>query len=371
MTESSALQSFVVDALTDLGAEVTVAEGLVWVRAPESVGRDLEVPRHFALTFDPSRGGEFDAELVAPGSYFLERLLAVAQRRGRWDVARVEPADGSWVREAIQRGGLPNATVDVIEAADEALLVFTFRVTLASDEKRESLRSVAVSTADGSVWTVDLDRVAATVGASMPGFRPTIGPAYVAAKAALTDTTRGEVEGFRAKSLSLLEEEVRRIFGYFDRTMEEIRAADSDGAEDVIRAVGAERDRRLTEALERFEPKARASLCSVQAIVAPAARVRAVLPDGFSMDVRVDGWSQKVRGLECANCARDEGPWSVLEGRTMCPSCAATQDASARPRGRPPSDTPRRGRRAAPAAARSLRGPRARSRAASARRRGR
>ncbi len=81
MTESSALQSFVVDALTDLGAEVTVAEGLVWVRAPESVGRDLEVPRHFALTFDPSRGGEFDAELVAPG--FPMRRSTSSRRRMR------------------------------------------------------------------------------------------------------------------------------------------------------------------------------------------------------------------------------------------------------------------------------------------------
>jgi len=90
------LQSFVVDALTDLGAVVSPGGSLLWVQAPESVQHDLEVPANFALTFDADRSWEFEAELVAPGSYFLERLIAVIARRGQWDAARYEVSGTEW-----------------------------------------------------------------------------------------------------------------------------------------------------------------------------------------------------------------------------------------------------------------------------------
>src|SRR5256886_13187761 len=88
----------------------------------------------------------------------------------------------------------------------------------------------------------------------------------------------------------LLEEEVRRIFGYFDRTMEEIQAADPDGSQDLLRAIRGERDRRLTETLERFDPKARASLCAIRAIQTPIARVRLRFLGGAPIEGTLDAW---------------------------------------------------------------------------------
>src|SRR6266571_2132194 len=105
---------------------------------------------------------------------------------------------------------------------------------------------------------------------------------------------RDEVERFRAKSLGLLEEEVRRIFGYFDRTVSEIRDADPDGSADLVRAVMAERDRRLAEALERFEPRATAVLCSIRAVLTPSVRMRVPLVEGDA-EVRLDAWSRQAR----------------------------------------------------------------------------
>ena len=342
MSEAAPLKAFVREALADLGAEISEAESLLWVRAPESVQRELEVGAEFALAFDPAHVGEFGAELVAPGSYFLDRLFARATRRGRWDAVRVEPVDGSWVARAIGASELAvAATPEVVEVTEDILLVFSFRTTLASDEKREAFHGFAVSTADDSVWAVDGADASAVVPVPLPDLRTKLEPAYRRASEALKDRMRDEVERFRAKSLGLLEEEVRRIFGYFDRTVSEIREADPDGSADLVRAVMAERDRRLAEALERFEPRATATLCSIRAVLTPSVRMRIPLDDG-DVDVRLDAWSRRAR---------------------------VTRAESARLPGRPPSDTPRPGTPAGAGGERAPRGPRARSRAASAGRR--
>ena len=369
MSDVPPLRPFVIEALTDLGARVSDGDSLVWVQAPESVQRDLEVPARFALSFDPERSGEFEAEMVAPGSYFLERLVSVVTRRGQWDVSRCAVTATDWISDALRESGLDPETavssrVDGIE--DELLLLFAFRVTLVSDEKRESFHLVAVSLVDGSTWPEDPDRAdRGLVPHPAPAIRPDLEAAYRLATESLRTTTGVEVERFRTRSLGLLEEEVRRIFGYFDRTIDGLRESDPGGSQDLLRAVMAERDRRLTEAVERFDPKASASLCSIRAILVPTARLEIEFPDGARTESRLDAWSRRLRSLACGMCGGTEGPWRPSRDGLRCARCAATQAESARPRGRPRSDTPRRGTRAGEASARASRGSRARSRGAS------
>ena len=369
MSDVPPLRPFVIEALTDLGASVSDGDSLVWVQAPESVQRDLEVPARFALSFDPERSGEFEAEMVAPGSYFLERLVSVVTRRGQWDVSRCAVTATDWISDALRESGLDPETavssrVDGIE--DELLLLFAFRVTLVSDEKRESFHLVAVSLVDGSTWPEDPDRAdRGLVPHPAPAIRPDLEAAYRLATESLRTTTGVEVERFRTRSLGLLEEEVRRIFGYFDRTIDGLRESDPGGSQDLLRAVMAERDRRLTEAVERFDPKASASLCSIRAILVPTARLHLEFPDGTRTESRLDAWSRRLRGLACKTCGGAEGPWRPSRDGLRCARCAATQAESARPRGRPRSDTPRRGTRAGEASARASRGSTARSRGAS------
>jgi len=363
------LRPFVIEALTDLGARVSDGDSLVWVQAPESVQRDLEVPARFALSFDPERSGEFEAEMVASGSYFLERLVSVVTRRGQWDVSRCAVTATDWISDALHESGLDPETavssrVDGIE--DELLLLFAFRVTLVSDEKRESFHLVAVSLVDGSTWPEDPDRAdRSLVRHPAPAIRPDLEAAYRLATESLRTTTGVEVERFRTRSLGLLEEEVRRIFGYFDRTIDGLRESDPGGSQDLLRAVMAERDRRLTEAVERFDPKASAALCSIRAIWVPTARLQLEFPDGTRTESRLDAWSRRLRSLACGMCGGTEGPWRPSRDGLRCARCAATQAESARPRGRPRSDTPRRGTRAGEASARASRGSTARSRGAS------
>src|SRR5256712_309815 len=204
MSDAPPLRPFVIEALTDLGAAVSEDDSLVWVQAPESVQRDLEVPGRFALAFDPERNREFEAELVAPGSYFLERLVSVAVRRGRWDVSQYTVTGADWISEGLHECGLgpENAVsshVDGIE--DGLLLLFAFRVTLVSDEKRESFHLVGVSPVDGSTWPVDPNRAdRGLVPHPSPGIRPDLEAAYRLATESLRTTTGVEVERFRTRS---------------------------------------------------------------------------------------------------------------------------------------------------------------------------
>ena len=370
MSDALPSRPFVVEALTDLGATLSDGDSLLWVQAHESVQRDLDVAARFALAFDPERNREFEAELVAPGSYFLERLVSVVTRRGRWDVSQCTISGTDWISEALRECGLGPETpissrVDGVE--DELLLLFAFRVTLISDEKRESFHLVAVSLADGSAWPVDPDRAdLGLVPHPSLEIRPDVEAAYRVATESLRTTTGVEVERFRTRSLGLLEEEVRRIFGYFDRTIEGLRESDPGGSQDLLRAVMAERDRRLTEAVERFDPKASASLCSIRAILVPTARLEIEFPDGTRTESRLDAWSRRLRGLVCRICGGTAGPWRLSSRDGLrCATCASMPAESARPRGRPRSDTPRRGTRVGEASARSPRGSRARSRGAS------
>src|SRR2546427_13005817 len=118
----------------------------------------------------------------------------------------------------------------------------------------------------------------------------------------------------------------------------------------------AERDLHFTEAVEPFDPQASASLCSIRAILVPTARLEIEFPDGARTESRLDAWSRRLRSLACGMCGGTEGPWRPSRDGLRCARCAATQAESARPRGRPRTDTHRRGTRAGEDSARASHG---------------
>ena len=351
MTETQDLREFTVALVEDVGGEVHDDGTFLWLRLPESVQAALDLPGQACLTFDADRVGEFDAELVAPGSYALERLLGLATRRGRWDVVRLAVPPDGWVEETLVREGLATSgSGDSSSAAstEEPLFLFAFRTALTSDEKRESFHLVAVAADASEGWSIPwpLPEEGLTP-APAPGFAPDLESAYGKACEVIESETRSETEAFRKASLGSLEEEVRRVFRYFDGTVGEVRAAAPSGSEGVVRAIEAERDRRLAEALERFEPHGLASLCSVSIAFVPTAKVTIQGRDGPATLV-VDALTRRVRGV----------PRGFTAG------------GFALPRGRLRSDTPRRRTRDGPGEVRSPRGSTGRSRSGASRRRG-
>lgn len=344
MTEAERLRTFVADLLTDVGAEVRVEKDFLWVRVPEGVQPSLEAPGDLCLTFDPERTGEFDAELVAPGSYFLEKVLTLAIRRGRWNVGRVEAPPPGWAERvlaedpALSRAGFETVS---LERREGSLCLFAFRTALTSDEKREAFHVIAVPEDGSDAWEIPLPfPERSVVPASLPESTRNLESAYRRATRTLEDLTRKDVDAFRRVALSSLEEEVRRIFRYFDGTVKEIREADPAGADEIVEAIEAERARRLAEALERFDPHAAATLCSVRVIRTPTVHAIVRIASGESFGIDVDAFTETARGLPAGLTAAGSVP----------------------PRGRSPSDTPRRRSSDGSGAAQSPRGSTARSR---------
>lgn len=349
MSEAEELRAFAASLIEDVGGEVRDDGSFLWARLPDAAQSELDLPAQACLTFDPDRVGEFDAELVAPGSYVLERLLGLATRRGRWDTARAVTPPPGWIEEALARTGVTlaqDSTLGAQSVSEEPLYLFAFRTALTSDEKREGFHLIAVPSDATEGWTVPWPVPEEGMApASLPGSAPDLAPAYRKACEALETATREETGAFRRSSLTALEEEVRRVFRYFDGTVGEVRAAAPSGAEDVVRAIEAERDRRLAEAVERFEPHWAASLCSVRIVLVPVARVPVPFADGAHTLV-VDALTRHVRGMP-----------QGLKGAEPAPLPA-----------RPRSGTPRRRTRAGRGAARSPRGSTGRSRSAAVRR---
>ena len=292
-------------------------------------------------TFDPDRTGEFGAELIAPGSYLLERLFAAAMARGRHEIVRLDDASPDWPSEVLRKGGLLGlGPWQVRFETDAPMALFGFRITLLSDGKQEGFRVIAVRPGDPVGWEVPwsvasrpLPPVSAQVALDLRRM-------YEAAINALSDVAKDEVERFRKIALTSLEEEVRRIFRFFDGAITSVRDADPREFEALTRAINAERDRRLEEALERFEPRAHASLTSIRIVLVPAALASLALQDA-PIEIRMDAFTQSIRGLRCELCRSEDGPWSSVRP-VRCVSCAAREDGFAPLPARPPSGTPRR-----------------------------
>lgn len=364
------LEGFAVEVLTDLGASVTEREGLLWVEIPEGLRSSLELPDHAVLTLQPERAGEFGAELLAPGSYILERLLAIAMARGRWEVVRSVDASEEWALTVVRKAGLPpDWTPQVAEVGEVSIPVFSFRTTLTADDKRESFVSLAVFPGESVGLPLPWTSAAAPLPvAPLPLDGVDLGLAYEAACTTLSSIMQSHVGSFRKEALAALEEEVRRVLRYFDGTLAEIRSSGSFESDSFLRAVEAERDRRLAEAVERLEPLATARLASIRIVMTRGALVRLASDAGKEAEIRLDAFTKSIRGLQCEACASRTGPWVSLRP-DRCGRCGPTEAASVRLPTHRPSDIARPRRKADRAGGRSLRGSKERSRFADGSRR--
>jgi len=371
MSEADDLRAFLFDAVEDLGGSISECDGVLEVGLPPEFSERIELAPRFTLTCATPAASHADAELLAPGSYVLERFSSLMMRRGRWDSARLGSPPDDWVTEALRAHGLDGscgleATLESLATA--RIWAFTFRVTLVADEKREMFFAVLVREGEPSGWIADWEPLEVPLEpAPIALDRERLMTSYRIAAETLTEHARPEVRAFRKTCLTLLDEEVGRIFRYFDRTVDEIRQASPADSEGLLRAIEAERGRRLVEAAERFTPRAQASLCAVRYVEAPEALVALCRrnSDETLARARVDAWSRVIRGIQCASCNRTQGPWRVSQlGAVECIQCLPMANGSARPPSHRPSGTHRRGRKASQGRPRSPRGCMARSRAA-------
>lgn len=334
------LHRFVRRLLEDLHARVDEEDGLLWAEIPPSGRPSLDLPDRLVATFDPARGGEFGAELVAPGSYLLDRMLSLAMVRGRHEAVRMDAVSPGWVAETLDDAGLADRALWEVQTEGETFVaLFGFRITMTSDEKQEQFRIIAVRPGEDLGWEIPWSLASSPLSRTRIDSDLDLHPLHEVAIRTLSALSLEDIEGFRKAALGSLEQEVRRIFRFYDGALQAAREASRTDGASVGDAIKAERDRRLEEALERFEPRASARLVSVRVVFAPS--VHAVRREGaHDLKIRIDAFTRRVRGLRCETCRSEDGPWSCV-APTRCARCGPTEAGSVRPPIRPPSGIPR------------------------------
>lgn len=151
------IRRFAVDLLTHLGATVA-PEGddrVVVSLPPEWASRfDHREVLSFAFAPEAMREGE-PTELLIPGSYWLERLLEIAQERGEVSALRlgIPPGSEELFRSPPQGLEFRNAAASVrsYELTQRLFLLVHFKISFLSDDIEEDLWPVLVDLASGGV----------------------------------------------------------------------------------------------------------------------------------------------------------------------------------------------------------------------------
>ncbi len=323
------MSGFVRAYLEAIGAEAKpLPTGALAVRWP---------PTH-ASSFGPAKKLAFhrsvaeieDAELCVLGSDVLDRILADASRRGFHCIARVDVANEPPTEEVLAANlTFPNAHSQIL-ARDHGVVpyvLFNFRVTVLTDEKRELLRSVLLN-----AETLNEHAVAETFlqeSLTLPEEPIVAGAdleaAYRAACRALEKSIEPRVEEVRAKARALLAEELARIESFYEASIRELyegRAAAPLEAEQVFRA---ERDRRVEEAKRKHALTAQVRLVNARTILIPTTTVRAQVANPRSsrqLDLEYDAVNLETNRPICESCGTATATvYLCSRGHLACDVC--------------------------------------------------
>src|SRR5712664_2855599 len=230
--------------------------GVFRASLPESLRPAFDGADSLRISFDPATASSMaQVDLVAVGSYLLDRLVEDAARAGWHTVARVE-APTTPPEDMIAKALRPkNATLSVRTGSTELVphLLFNFRVRMMTDERIDRFESVLVDTRTGAERRCAACLFEERLGLPEEGVVDWSGiaDAYRLACGALEARVQADAKAFRDQADALRRSEMERITSYFERSVNE--ALDSKGAGGAeARALELERERRLAEAEEKY-----------------------------------------------------------------------------------------------------------------------
>lgn len=330
MTEAGHVEAFVRRYFERHAGPLQEEEpGVYRASLPESLRSAFDGAHSIRIAFDPGAGGSAArVDLVAVGSYFLDRVVEDAARSGWHTVARIE-AGATPPGDVVAASLRPrNATVSVASATTESVphLLFNFRVRLSTDERVDRFESILVDLRTGKER-----RVAAVLfgeGLSLPEDRAVdgagIADAYRAACRALEARTESAAKAIREEAESLQKAEVERITMYFDRSVNEVLDARADGGGEA-RALGQERERRLAEAEEKYRFVGEAELCNVRTVLLDVTRADVTLEHRGArrtIPLEFDAANLEVPPTPCEVCgAPAPEPVLCFGGHIAGPEC--------------------------------------------------
>ena len=303
--------------------------GVFRASLPESLRTAFDGADSIRISFDPATAAAAArVDLVAEGSYLLDRIIEDATRSGWHTVARVE-APETPPSEVISRAVRPrNATVSVDAASSDPVphLLFNFRVRLMTDERLDRFESVLIDTRTGkerrpaqSLFdeSLSLPEGDAVDWSGVAG-------AYRIACRALEARVEAGVKAFRDGAEGLRKAEVERITSYFDRSVNEVLDSKTAGAAEA-RALELERERRLAEADEKFRFVGDVELCNVRTVLLDVTRAEATFSNRGARRtilVEFDAANLEVPALPCEVCGTSTAkPVLCFGGHLVGPDC--------------------------------------------------
>ena len=310
MSEAAEVEAFVRRYFERRSSPLSEEEPRVYrASLPESLRPAFDGADAIRISFDPATVASASrVDLVAEGSYLLDRIVEDATRSGWHTVARVE-AVGTPPADVVTTALHPkNATVVVGRSSTETVphLLFNFRVRLTTDERVERFETVLIDARTGKERTPAGSLFGEGLALPEEGAFDWAGIAdgYRAACQALESRVAAVATEFRAKAEALRKGEVERITSYFDRSVNEVLDSKTAGAEEA-RALELERERRLGEADEKYRFVGEVELCNVRTVLLDVTRAEVAFEHRGArrtIPVEFDAANLEVPLLRCEVC---------------------------------------------------------------------
>ncbi len=338
----SGLQEFVLGLFQANGALVEPPRyGTYEVLLPEKLAAQLDTPALQEVVFDEPGQAAGDGRLhLAQGDPLVDRLVEWARRApapARTCINSVRLDKRGLLELARQALTIPNGRLAPAPGQMESpalfhYLIFTFKVTLATDEKHEHLVSVALDGQAG--WPVDWQPIhqhssqdeepafeglpAARplwIAEASPLTPPALAGLFERAQSAVLEKMAGTIEGLSRRAARYLELDQARLGQYYGDLAHDLerrlqRADDPDRQATLtekLASLQAERELKLADAQARYQLRSDLELVTVQVVVQPKLALQVLVENrGTAIPRRVvwDPLLHTIEPLRCDVCGR-------------------------------------------------------------------
>lgn len=270
------------------------------------------------------------AELCVLGSDFLDRILTDASGRGFHCIARVDVASEPPAEDVLAANlTFPNATAKLV-AVDRGpvpYLLFNFRVTLMTDEKRELMKSVLINTETLTEHTAKdaFLQESFTLPEEIIVSEQELAAAYQSACGALEQSILTVVEEVRAKANTLLAQEMERIDAFYATSIQELYSRRIQSPLAAERVFRAEQVRRTEEAKRKYGLGVTARLVNARTILIPTSTltIRLANPQASKdFHLEYDALNLETNRPPCDSCETPtEVAYLCSRGHLACDAC--------------------------------------------------
>lgn len=374
MVETDSLQEFISKYITCSGGRVVNFDGeLMELEIPERLQKILDVSSRLKLVFCPERlEKEPDAEYLTAGSPLLDKILAMTRDRGQTSRFYLNPPiDFEKFDEMLSMLEFPNCQLSatVPRLVYYPHILFNFKVSYISDEKREQLESLMVDCLRGEISDkMDVLEHSTSETQSKEFFErevKDVARAYDIACKEMRRRIQSQVNRFVFEANRRLQKELARLADYYaalqDEMQVELKAIEDKVVESYYKMKNArkvstqeqhkkdyyryrneldtlrkeidtkleileeEKERRVAEQREKYRPKVEIVITNTAIVQVPRLEQKMVLSNEFAerkINLLYDILRNEFLDFQCERCTDNLRKIYVCRnGHIVCSNC--------------------------------------------------